>query len=79
MKGHSEQKGVPFGSPFLSKVTFVDALLTGWKFKVEKQNLECMLLFLELRADLPVFTNLSPVQNVKVVVTFYMNRQGWVT
>jgi len=38
MKGHSEQKGVPFSSPFLSKVTCVDVLPTGWAFKEEKQD-----------------------------------------
>lgn len=30
MKGHSAQKGAPFDSPLLSKVTFVGALLTSW-------------------------------------------------
>lgn len=60
MKGRREQK-IPSDSPFLSKVTFVDVLLTGLKFKEERQVLECMLIFLELRGDLPVFTNLSPV------------------
>lgn len=37
---------------------------------------ECVLIFLELGVDLLIFTNLHPMQNVKVVVTFYMNRQG---
>lgn len=45
MKGHSEQKGVPFDSPILSKVTFVDALLTGWKFKEEKHDLKSTCWF----------------------------------
>lgn len=29
MKGHSAQKGAPFDSPLLSKVTFVGAFLTS--------------------------------------------------
>lgn len=40
MKGHSEQERVPFDSPFLSEVTFVGVLLTGWKLEEEKQDLE---------------------------------------
>lgn len=38
-----------------------------------------MLIFLELSADPLIFINLYPVQNVKVMVTFYINRQGWAT
>lgn len=39
MKGCREQK-IPSDSPFLSKVTFVDVLLRGLKFKEERQDLK---------------------------------------
>lgn len=79
MKGHSAQKGAPFDSPLLSKVTFVGALLTSWNSKRKSRTKEWVLIFLEVGAELPVFTNLYLVQNVKVMVTFYTNRQGWAT